>query len=212
MADNEYDRIADALASDRWLVIGDWLEASLQRDLLETARARAASGALVPARVGRGDGVQRVAEIRADAIQWLEPEDPAPCVGELLARLDALRSALNERLYLSLAGLEAHFAHYPPGAAYRRHLDRFRSDDARTVSAVIHLGEPWRPEHAGALRIYLEGPDGEVSIDIAPNPGQLVVFLSGEIEHEVLPTRRDRYSVACWMRRRPPGPMPVGHG
>ena len=208
MPDSEYDRIADALAGDRWLVMGDWLDPALHRELLDTARARAGAGALTAARVGRGDTIQRDSGIRADAIQWLEPGDPAPCVTTLLARLDALRTALNQRLYLGLAGLEAHFAHYPTGGAYRRHLDRFRSDDARTVSAVIHLGEPWRPEHGGALRIYLEGPDGEVSVDIAPNPGQLVVFLSGEIEHEVLPTRRDRYSVACWMRRRSLNPLP----
>lgn len=160
MSDNDYDRIADALASDRWLVMGDWLDAALQRDLLDTARTRAAAGALTPARVGPGNAAQRDAGIRADAIQWLEPNDPAPCVATLLARLDALRTALNQRLYLGLADLEAHFAHYPPGGAYRRHLDRFRSDDTRTVSVVLHLGEPWRPEHGGALRIYLEGPDG----------------------------------------------------
>lgn len=208
MSDSDHDRIADALATDRWLVVGDWLDGKLQRALLETAAARAAAGALAPARIGRGDTLRQAGEVRSDSIQWLDADDAAPCVATLLGRLDVLRSALNERLYLGLASLEAHFAHYPPGGAYRRHLDRFRSDDARTVSAVIHLGEPWQPQHGGELRIYLEGPDGEVSIDIAPNPGQLVLFLSGEIEHEVLTTRRDRYSVACWMRRRAAGAMP----
>jgi len=140
--------------------------------------------------------------VRGDAIQWLERDDPAEAVAMLLERLDQLREALNQRLFLGLIEIEAHFAHYPTGASYRRHLDRFRSDDARTLSAVIHLGEPWRAEHGGELRLYVEDPDGESSIDLPPLPGQLVLFLSGEIEHEVLPTRRDRYSVAGWMRRR----------
>lgn len=205
VADSDFDRIADALATDRWLVAGEWLEASLQQQLLAEAKSRAAAGALAPARIGRGDTRRQATDVRGDSIQWLEAADPAAGVRKLIARLDALRSALNERLYLGLVGLEAHFAHYPPGGAYRRHLDRFRNDDARSVSAVIHLGDPWQPQFGGELRIYLDGPDGEVSIDIAPNPGQLVVFMSGEIEHEVLPTRRDRYSVACWMRRRSPG-------
>ncbi|MBK8069423.1 MAG: 2OG-Fe(II) oxygenase [Rhodanobacteraceae bacterium] len=161
------------------------------------------------ARVGRGNATLRTTEVRGDSIQWLEPDDPAPCVGVLLARLEGLRSALNERLYLGLIASEAHFAHYPPGGAYRRHLDRFRDEDARAVSAVIHLGDPWQPRFGGELRIYLEGPDGEVSIDIAPEPGQLVLFLSGEIEHEVLATQRDRYSVACWMRRRTARTLPL---
>ena len=196
------DAIADRLASDRWLVVPNWLEPPLQRALLACARQRAQAGLLSPARVGRAEQLRSASEVRGDAIQWLEGGDPADCVSTLLQRLEELRAALNERLYLGLVEIEAHFAHYPPGARYMRHLDRFRRDDARALSAVIHLGDPWLGEHGGELRIYLEGPDGETSIDLPPAPGQLVLFLSGEIEHEVLPTRRDRYSVACWMRQR----------
>lgn len=198
-----FDAIADRLASDRWLVITDWLEPSLQQALLECAQQRALAGLLNPARVGRAEDLRSASQVRGDAIQWLESDDPADCVSTLMQRLDELRTALNQRLYLSLIEFEAHFAHYPSGAHYQRHLDRFRSNDARALSAVIHLGDPWVSEHGGELRIYIENPDGETSIDLPPTPGQLVLFLSGEIEHEVLPTRRDRYSVACWMRQRP---------
>lgn len=202
MPDAAYDRVADALAGEGWLVLPDWAEPPLQQALLETARERSASGALRPARIGRAQGLQQDAGVRGDAIQWLELADPQACVAQLLARLDALRAALNERLYLNLVETEAHFAHYPPGAGYQRHLDRFRSDDARTLSVVLHLGDPWLPVHGGELRMHLEGPDGEVAVDLPPRPGQLVLFLSDEVEHSVLPTRRDRYSVAGWMRRR----------
>lgn len=33
--------------------------------------------------------------------------------------------------------------------------------------------------------------------------GTLVVFLSEEFEHEVLPAKRDRYSIAGWFRVNP---------
>jgi SM-20-related protein len=198
----DFDGIADQLASERWLVIADWLDPALQRSLLDLATSRHVAGELRAARIGRADGLHRAQDVRGDAIQWLERDDPADCVATLLDRLDLLREALNQRLYLGLVDIEAHFAHYPPGARYQRHRDRFRSDDARALSAVIHLGEPWLTEHGGELRLYLEDPDGESSIDLPPLPGQLVLFLSGEIEHEVLPTRRDRYSVAGWMRQR----------
>ncbi|GMU43889.1 MAG: hypothetical protein AMXMBFR25_18750 [Lysobacterales bacterium] len=198
----DLDHIADALAAEHWVLLRDWIEPELQHELLAIARQRLASGALRPARIGRVDGLRHDPGVRGDAIQWLEPTDPAPCVLELLHLLDALRVALNERLYLNLVETEAHFAHYPPGAGYQRHLDRFRSDEARTISAVIHLGEPWLPAHAGELRMHLHGADGEFEIDLPPWPGQLVLFASGEVEHSVLPTRRDRYSIAGWMRRR----------
>jgi SM-20-related protein len=198
----DFDWIADRLASERWLVFGDWLEPALQQSLLDVARQRSDDGELRAARVGRAEELRSARDLRGDAIQWLEHDDPADCVVDLLDRLDRLREALNQRLYLGLVEIEAHLAHYPPGARYQRHLDRFRSDDARALSAVIHLGDPWLTEHGGELRLYVEDPDGETSIDLPPIPGQLVLFLSGEIEHEVLPTRRDRYSVAGWMRQR----------
>lgn len=196
------DLIADRLATERWLLIPDWLTAAHQSELLAVARERAQGGQLKPAKVGQAGLAILDNDVRGDSIEWLEHSDADPCVPLLLRRLDELRQALNERLYLGLVETEAHFAHYPPGARYQRHLDRFRSDDARTLSAVIHLGQPWTGADGGELRLYLQDPNGERSLDLPPIPGQLVLFLSGEIEHEVLPTRRDRYSVAGWMRRR----------
>ncbi len=36
-------------------------------------------------------------------------------------------------------------------------------------------------------------------IDVLPQAGRVVIF-DPEIEHEVLPTTRERLSVACWLR------------
>ena len=35
---------------------------------------------------------------------------------------------------------------------------------------------------------------------VMPRMGKLAVFLSEEFPHEVLPARRDRYSIAGWFR------------
>ena len=55
--------------------------------------------------------------------------------------MDSLREALNRGLFLGLEDFECHFALYPPGAFYRKHVDRFRDDDRRMVSAVIYLND-----------------------------------------------------------------------
>jgi SM-20-related protein len=102
-------------------------------------------------------------------------------------------------LYLGLEDFESHFALYPPGAFYLKHLDRFRDDDRRMVSAVVYLNEGWLPEHGGQLRMYLD-EGGEY--DVVPVGGCLVVFLSGEVPHEVLPAMRERLSLTGWFRRR----------
>ena len=113
--------------------------------------------------------------------------------------MDSLREAMNRGLYLGLEDFESHFALYPPGAFYLKHVDRFRDDDRRMVSAVIYLNDDWLPEHGGQLRMYLAE---DVEHDVVPIGGCLVVFLSGEVPHEVLPATRERLSLTGWFRRR----------
>jgi SM-20-related protein len=67
------------------------------------------------------------------------------------------------------------------------------------VSAVIYLTHDWLPEHGGQLRMFLK--DG-AQYDVQPTGGSLVVFLSGDMPHEVLPATRDRLSLTGWFRRR----------
>ncbi|HET7844096.1 MAG TPA: 2OG-Fe(II) oxygenase, partial [Xanthomonadales bacterium] len=151
---------------------------------------------LAPAAVGRTR--THDPSLRGDATRWLEA-GASEAQDALLARLDALRTALNGAAYLGLADVEAHFALYPPGARYARHRDRFRDDDRRTVSLVCYLNEDWDPgRDGGALRLY---DAGDTAHDVAPLGGRAVVFLS-ELEHEVLPATRDRFSVAAWLLRR----------
>ena len=113
-------------------------------------------------------------------------------------RIDALRIALNRELMLGLVECESHYAVYPPGTGYTRHLDRLRDSDARVLSAVFYLNQAWRVADGGALRLHMA--DGS-SRDIYPCAGDLLLFLSAQCEHEVLPATRDRMSIACWMRQ-----------
>ncbi|WP_136478859.1 2OG-Fe(II) oxygenase [Pseudomonas sp. DG56-2] len=192
-------RIVDDLATHGWSQQDIFLPASLTLALAAECRARAAEGELAPAAVGRG-ATQEVREgIRGDHIQWLEPGQAESC-DQYLELMDGLREALNRGLFLGLEDFECHFALYPPGAFYRKHLDRFRDDDRRTVSAVIYLNaEDWTPDDGGQLRMSLKGGEEH---DVQPIGGCLVVFLSGDIPHEVLPARRERLSVTGWFRRR----------
>ena len=117
-------------------------------------------------------------------------------------RIQTLRIELNRVLLLGLDELEAHYALYPPGARYARHCDRFRDDDARVLSSVLYLNPDWREEDGGALRLYLGATSQNPPLDIYPYAGTLVLFLSTEFEHEVLPAMRERLGIAGWLRRR----------
>ena len=195
------NRIVDDLAEFGWSLQTGFASPELCQQLADECQQRIALGSLAPAGTGRGNAVAVREGTRGDHIQWLEAGQSPACDG-YLQLLDGLRVAINQGLYLGLEDYESHFAFYPPGAFYLRHLDRFRDDDRRTVSAVLYLNAQWQAEEGGALRLYLA--DGEVR-DVLPEAGTLVVFLSSDVPHEVLPANRDRLSLTGWFRRRGDG-------
>ncbi|MGG7651333.1 2OG-Fe(II) oxygenase [Pseudomonas sp. ES4] len=191
-------RIVDDLAEHGWSQQNIFLPLGLTRELAAECRKRAAEGELAPAAVGRGATSEVREGIRGDHIQWIERGQALAC-DSYLDLMDSLREAMNRGLFLGLEDFESHFALYPPGAFYLKHVDRFRDDDRRMVSAVVYLNDAWLPEHGGQLRMYL---DESLEHDVVPAGGCLVVFLSGEVPHEVLPATRDRLSLTGWFRRR----------
>ncbi len=149
--------------------------------------------------VGRAEGRIAAPEIRGDHIAWLEPEI-AGALGRWLARLDRMRVAINRRTFAGLYEWEGHVAHYPPGAGYHRHRDRFRDQPGRVVSTVLYLNEDWTEPDGGQLRVW---SDRSTFSDIEPLGGTLVAFWSEDVEHAVLPTTADRWAITGWFRVRP---------
>ena len=194
-------RIVDDLAARGWSQQNIFLPEALTLELAAECRKRAAEGELASAGVGRGPFQEIREGIRGDRIQWIEPGQAEPC-DVYLGLMDSVRLALNRGLFLGLEDFESHFALYPPGAFYLKHVDRFRDDDRRMVSAVLYLNDAWQPEHGGQLRMFL---DDATQHEVQPGGGCLVVFMSGEIPHEVLPATRDRLSLTGWFRRRGDG-------
>lgn len=196
-------RTLDDLASQGWSVQTAALPPTLTAALAAECRRRHAAGALARASVGRGNGQLVDADIRGDHIQWLGRGE-TPATDQYLDLLDQLREALNRELFLGLEDYECHFALYPPGSFYRRHVDRFRDDDRRTVTTVFYLNADWLAGHGGQLRMALA--DGTEQ-DVLPAAGTLVVFMSGDFPHEVLAASRERLSLTGWYRRRGNGPL-----
>ena len=157
-----------------------------------------ADDALRAAEVGRGNGQALRTGIRGDATLWLDDLRCGEAARAYLHALGTLRAELNERLYLGLTEVEAHYAAYPPASGYGRHRDRFGDSDARVLWLVSYLNDNWLQADGGALRVHCDGGD----VDVAPTGGSSVCFLS-ELEHEVLPARRERLSIAGWMTRHP---------
>lgn len=196
--------VADTLADKGWMVLPGFLSPDKARELREQARLEWESGEFHAAAIGRGQELNVDESIRGDHVQWLERAETG-VLADYQGFLEDLRVNLNRSLYLGLFEFESHFAVYPPGAFYRRHLDNFRGTSARIITAVLYLNEDWQDADCGQLRLYTNGSEGGEYVDVFPHAGQLVLFRSTKFWHEVLPARRERFSLTGWLRTRGDG-------
>jgi SM-20-related protein len=189
--------IAAGLRADGVAIQDQFLAPSRIRSLLECAHLRRARGDFAAARIGRAGSLQRREEIRGDSTCWIAAP-LLPAEQTLLEELERLRLCLN-RAALGLFELELHYAWYPPGAGYARHVDQPHGRAQRRVSLVLYLNDGWASAAGGELRIF---DAADRHRDIEPIAGRLVCFLTPGRAHAVLPTHRDRWSVSGWFRAR----------
>ena len=191
-----FEQIVDRLADSGFCACPEFRPTGHVAALARDARERLAE--FQPA--GTGGRHERQVQVRGDSTLWLDPPGATEPQQQVLARFEALRLALNRALQLGLLDFECHYALYPPGTFYRRHRDRLAGDARRVVSCVLYLNQGWRDHDGGELRLYL--PAG-TPLDIRPEGGTLVAFLSERFEHEVLSAQRERLSLTGWFRQRP---------
>ncbi len=190
--------VVDKLVQQQWCVLTDFFSPDLCRQLYDELQAHAAQSQLQPARVGKDQKLTRDTDIRGDDILWLDGSSAAQT--QFLDVMQQLKQKINRELYLGLDELEAHYALYPPGMGYQRHLDSFQNNNLRRITIVAYLNDEWVEEAGGQLNIY----DGDaIMTSVLPLAGTLVCFVSERWPHEVAVTHRWRSSIAGWFRCRP---------
>ncbi|HCE3220301.1 TPA: 2OG-Fe(II) oxygenase [Vibrio parahaemolyticus] len=186
------NKLIDALATDGYYIWDDFLsedEVTQLRDCIPDNWKKA--------RIGRNDDVTRIESIRSDKIQWLKPAMGQP-IANYLSKMEEIRQEVNRHFFLGLFEYEAHFAKYEKGDFYQKHLDCFKGNENRRLTTVLYMNESWSEEDAGELVVY-DLNDKEIAT-IPPRGGRLLVFLSEQFPHEVLPTNAERFSIAGWFR------------
>lgn len=194
-AEEVFEKIADAIAEHGYAVIDHFLSEEEVTAILATADFQNSLQQFQKAGIGKKLGLQINEAIRGDQIQWIDRTTAPDAIRVYLNRLQELIQYINRTLYLSLKDYEVHMTVYPVGTFYKRHLDQFKRDDHRKLSAICYLNTNWLPEHGGQLRMFL--PEGEK--DYLPTAGRLICFRSDMIEHEVLPATRERMSITGWI-------------
>lgn len=185
------------LVEKHWFVAENYLPATLCNQLQQDLHQLHAQSLLSPAGIGRGKNHLLNDEVRGDYTHWLDGSSLAQ--QSYLALMRELKNALNRELFLGLFEYECHYALYPTGAFYKKHVDSFLGRSNRKVTTVLYLNPDWQTKDAGEMRLY-HSKTQQPLLDIAPKSGTLVCFLSENLPHEVLPTQANRLSIAGWFR------------
>lgn len=185
-----------ALSSEGYLV----LDQAFSSELLEGFLIKVEeldTEKLPAAGVGKGEALQVASSIRHEQHLWLNFESPGLLEAMLFEYLEAIKRTLNRELFMGLRSYECQFAYYPKGGFYSRHRDQFRDDLSRKISLVWYLNPFWTETDGGQLCLY--DLKGQTVQEVKPVLNRLILFAS-DMEHEVMPTLRDRYSLACWFK------------
>lgn len=141
-----------------------------------------------------------VEQVRGDFILWLDESKADIAETAFFTKINDFVNYLNRTCFMGITDKEFHYAVYPPGTFYKRHLDTFQNDSRRKLSIVCYLNdEDWQPEYGGELTIYF---DDKEPLNVYPLQGRMVIFESQVLEHEVKPVKKERLSITGWLKTR----------
>lgn|SRR5690606_36900337 len=198
-----YESIIGDLLSKKYSIVEDFFSAEEVGILRQSLLTKHEENAFKKAAIGNRFEETIVKSIRGDVILWMDETNADASELLFFNKINNLIDYLNRTCFLGILQKEFHYALYPEGTFYKRHIDTFQNDDRRKLSFVCYLNEDgWLPENGGELVLYLNENGEETEKIIYPFPGRVVIFESQIIEHEVRPVKKERLSITGWLKTR----------
>ena len=200
--DTLFETIISDLMTQDYSVVDHFIDPKTVSLLRNSLLAHFEEDRFKKAAIGSKTNEVIAAAIRGDYILWIDEKVQTLVETLFFKRLNDLVAYLNRTCFLGILQTEFHYALYPTGTGYKRHLDSFQNDNKRKLSIAFYLNsEDWSQTDGGALALYLEGDQSEEqTILVNPIAGRMVIFESQKIPHEVLIAHRDRLSITGWLK------------
>ena len=198
-----YERIIQDIVARKYAIVEDFFTAEEIALLRQSLIDKHEEDVFKKAAIGNRVNEIIVKSIRGDVILWIDEAHANTAESLFFNKINQLVGYLNKTCFLGILRKEFHYALYPIGTFYKRHIDTFQNDDRRKLSFVCYLNEAgWLPENGGELVLYLDEQGKETEKIIYPFPGRVVIFESQIIEHEVKPVKTERLSITGWLKTR----------
>ena len=207
-------------------ITDNFISKTLVKSLLQDASELYKHGAFITGKIGgrtvkneRANNAKRRCDICGlfdDALKVPNGVGNVDARETLFDIMGDIRETLQDELQIELSeSMELQYLHYPGDTTssgsgfYKRHLDHTAEDNGkeliRRISLLLYLntGE-WSEKDGGILRAYVkQSAKGDKGVstqqqDVIPDGGRLVLFDSATVEHEVLPTNKERWAIVGW--------------
>jgi len=207
MSDSEinplYEQIIDDLMHQKFSIADNFFSPEEVAVLRKSLLAKFEEDHFKKSAIGNQANEQIMDAIRGDFILWLDEEHANDAEKLYFDRINDFVHYLNRTCFLGIRDKEFHYALYPEGTFYKRHLDTFQNDSRRKLSMVCYLNEEhWQMDFGGELTIYKNENGVETERNIIPQQGRMVIFESQVLEHEVKPVKQPRLSITGWLKTR----------
>lgn len=198
-----YEKIISDLLEQQYSIVEDFFSLSEVEELRNSLLNKYEEDNFKKAAIGNRTNEVIAKTIRGDFILWLNEAEAAETEKAFFRKINVFVQYLNKTCFMGILFKEFHYALYPEGTFYKRHLDTFQNDDRRKLSMVCYLNaQDWQPKYGGELVIYTNENGTEKPVIIYPYPGRMVIFESQVLEHEVKPVKTERLSITGWLKTR----------
>lgn len=198
-----YEKIISDLLEQQFSVVENFFSLAEVEELRNSLLSKYEEDNFKKAAIGNRTNEIIAKSIRGDFILWLNEAEAAEAEKAFFQKINDFVQYLNRTCFMGILHKEFHYALYPEGTFYKRHLDTFQNDDRRKLSMVCYLNEQdWQPEYGGELVIYTNENGVEVPRTFFPFPGRMIIFESQILEHEVRPVKTERLSITGWLKTR----------
>lgn len=198
-----YEAIISDLLNQQYSVVDNFFTTAEVKALRESLLTRYQENTFKKAAIGNRINEKIETTIRGDYIFWLNEKQSNSAEKCFFDKINDVANYLNKTCFMGILFKEFHYALYPKGTFYKRHLDTFQNDDRRKLSVVCYLNEErWLPEYGGELVLYLSQERKETQKTIFPLSGRIVIFESQVLEHEVKTVQHKRMSITGWLKTR----------
>lgn len=195
----KYEKVITDLLEQQFSIVDDFFDFNEIEDLRALLLEKYNEDEFRKAAIGNQFSEQIVKSIRGDFISWIDENNLSQTEEVFFNKIDEFVNYMNRTCFLGIQEKEFHYAVYPKGTFYKKHLDTFQNDDSRKLSVVCYLNdEDWKPEYGGELVIFKPLEE----IKVYPLKGRVVIFESQVLEHEVRQVEQMRLSITGWLKTR----------